>query len=97
MSGDDQVNLVADAICSADIEYGPNYEELARAAIAAIAAALNKPWMDIDLIIDALDAAGCCKNGYVNAPEDVVARALRDWLSSSPPLSLRGDNFHVQR
>ena len=39
-------------------------------------------WQNLDKILDVLEAAGCCQNGYVNAPEDVVANALRDWLRS---------------
>lgn len=35
---------------------------------------------NIDRILDALEAAGCCRNNYVNAPEDVVANAIREFL-----------------
>ncbi len=38
-------------------------------------------WKNLDRIIDALEKAGCCHNGYINAPEDIVAHAIRDWLS----------------
>lgn len=39
-----------------------------------------RSWKNLDRIIDALEAAGCCKNGRVHAPEDVVAGAIRNWL-----------------
>ena len=39
-------------------------------------------WQNLDRIIDALERAGCCRDGYVHAPEDVVANAIRDWLRS---------------
>lgn len=42
-------------------------------------------WQNMDLIIDALERAGCCRDGYVIAPEDVVANAIRDWLRALQP------------
>lgn len=41
-------------------------------------------WQNLDRILDALEKAGCCRNGYVHAPEDVVANTIRDWLRSLP-------------
>lgn len=35
---------------------------------------------NLDRIIDALQAAGCCRNGCVYAVEDVVANAIRDFI-----------------
>lgn len=40
-------------------------------------------WQNLDRILDVLRAAGCCKDSYVHAPEDVVANAIRDWLRLS--------------
>ena len=39
-------------------------------------------WQNLDRIIDELERAGCTRNGYVHAPEDVVANVIRDWLRS---------------
>lgn len=39
-------------------------------------------WQNLDRILDALERAGCCRDGYVHAPEDVVANAIREWLRS---------------
>lgn len=39
-----------------------------------------RPWQNLDAIIDALEKANLTRGGYVNAPEDVVANTIRDWL-----------------
>ena len=44
------------------------------------AGGMRAGWQNIDKIIDVLDKAGCCREGMVHAPEDVVANLLRDWL-----------------
>lgn len=41
---------------------------------------MSEAWQNIDNILNLLDTNKCCKNGYVNAPEDVVASLIRDWL-----------------
>lgn len=52
----------------------------------AAAAWNRRSWKNLDRILDVLQAAGCCKDGRVHAPEDVVANAIRDWLSSAQRL-----------
>lgn len=44
----------------------------------------REAWQNIDKIIDALEAAGCCRNGQVSSSEDHVANTIRDWLRSLP-------------
>lgn len=43
----------------------------------------QQPWQNLDSILNAMEAADCCHDDYVHAPQDVVANALRDWLRSA--------------
>lgn len=62
--------------------------EIANAEINRLNAVIEKyrldttmiEWQNIDKILDVLEQAGCCRNGYIHAPEDVVANTIRDWL-----------------
>lgn len=51
--------------------------------IGDLAYTAQEPWQNLDLIIDALEKAECCRNGHVYAAEDVIAHAIRDWLRAS--------------
>ena len=57
-----------------------NIEEAAKEIERLRVQLAAQPWQNIDAILDALEAAGCCKNDYVHAPEDVVANTIRNWL-----------------
>ena len=58
--------------------FNEGLEGLARAALEA----MPRPWQNIDHILNALDKAECSRHGHVYAAEDVVAKAIRDWLNA---------------
>jgi hypothetical protein len=68
--------ILSNTWATMDEKVGGSFE----AAEAIIALFAKADWQNLDRIIDVLEKAGCCRDGYVNAPEDVVANTLRDWL-----------------
>lgn len=76
----------------ADLHKRAADRDLERRTIAispATGAAEPVAWQNIDCIIDALEAAGCCRNGQIISSEDHVANTIRNWLRS---LSVQSSN-----